>query len=83
MLKQFIYSMSILSLMLFVTGCTSTCEKKYNELYQAVLEQQEYNGPKFIQLLDQDVTITNREKQTYIVRYNRVNQLLQGDESIE
>lgn len=83
MLKQFIYSMSMLSLMLFVTGCTSICEKKYNELYQAVLEQQEYNGPKFIQLLDQDVTITNREKQTYIVRYNRVNQLLQGDESIE
>ena len=70
-----IYLLSFFML-IFLTGCYSYNNMEINDLQIYLNDYINVNGNKLIEYLENDITLTEREKQIYLSRHRSMLQLL-------
>lgn len=70
-----IYLLSFFML-IFLTGCHSYNNMEINELQIYLNDYINVNGNKLLEYLENDITLTEREKQIYLSRHRSMLQLL-------
>lgn len=75
-MKNIILIISIFICLIFVSGCSSNTYDK--DFYIDVQDYIELNGNKCIEYIEQDKTMTNREKQKYRIRHRYIQTLLKN-----